>query len=400
MIFSSNSGGFCYLPPADAWAKSRVEEAPEAAERLLKLMLDTEDMEPDTLSYHGVLDAWANSGREESLSKVTQIFSHMEGLQESGKDVRASIRTVNAILNAHAKAVGRYNSYQMKQYDKAAKCADAAFAFFEKAKRKSEETQDSDWKFDVTTYTSMVDCFARLGSYQASQKAESLLQELKKMYQETNDIRLRPNFRTYTAVISAWARTRSAESPGKVMALLSEMKENSATAPNSRAYTSAIQCWGRSRDSTKAQQVLKILRTMKDEDNDDCRPTILSYNSAIDACARCQGTVEQQTAAFKIAFAILKASEGDKSAKPNQATYGILLKAVSFLLPPGKERNQIASAVFDKARKAGLVEFATITNLRKCVDAEVMIQLMDGLCDQNGTFTYESLPPAWSKNVR
>jgi hypothetical protein len=392
------------LLPSDSWAKSRVEEAPEAAERVLKLMIDKEGIEPDTLSYHGVLDAWANSGREDSLDKVRKIFLRMEDLHNEGKKVKATIRTVNAILNACAKSVSRYSSFAVKDYEKAATCADEAHVFFEEAKRKFEETEDPDWKLDITTYTSMMDVFARVGSYQASQKAEKLLEELKMAFEVTGDSRLRPNFRTYTALITSWSRTRSHESPGRVEQLLTEMKENPATTPNARAYTSAIQCWGRSRDPLKAKKALKILRLMQDEHkktgNDDLRPTILSYNAAIDACARCQGRLEQQTEAIKIAFAVLKASEGDSTAKPNHNTYAYLLNAVAFLLPAGNERNQVASAVFEKARKGGLVQFDTVKNLRKSVDAQVMNKLMEGVVDKNGNFDYAQLPAAWSKNVK
>ena len=142
------------------------------------------------------------------------------------------------------------------------------------------------------------------------------------------------------------------------MEQLSEIKENPATTPNARAYSLAIQCWGRSRYPLKAKQVLKILRLMQTEHkktgNDDVRQTILSYNTAIDACARCQGKLEHQTKAIKIAFAVLKVSKGDPYAKPNHTTYATLLNAVAFLLPAGKERNQVASAVFEKATMAAL----------------------------------------------
>jgi hypothetical protein len=362
-------------------------------------------MEPDTLSYHGVLDAWANSGREDALGKVRQIFHHMEGLKDDGKNVNPSIRTVNAIMNAYAKRASRYTTnFNDRDPVKAAECAADAHELLEQIKLKYAETQDHDWQPDVTTYTSVMDVYARGGSYTGTQQAESLLEELKEQYKATNDLRLRPNFRTYTTLITAWSRTRSPLSPGKVDALLEEMAKSPATRPNSRAYTSAVQCWAKSRDARKAKRALSILREMRDEHkktgNADVLPSILTYNAAIDACARCQGTMEQQTEALKIAFAILKAIDADPSTRPNQVTYATVLKGVSFLLPAGGERNKIASAVFEKARKAGLVEFATLKNLRKSVDAEVIRVLLAGVVDQYGNFDYNDLPPAWSKNCK
>lgn len=369
-------------------------------------MLDNESLEPDSFSYNGVLDAWANSGREEALEKVMQIFHHMEGLKDEGKDVKPSIRTVNAIMNAHAKLATKYTSpprYQDKEFDKATDCAVQAQKLLDDIKRKYEETGDEDWKPDVTTYSILMSVYSRCGSLDGTLKAEALLEELKAEFEKSGDGRSRPNYRTYTTLITSWSRTRSPESPARVEELLVEMGKNTATKPNSRAYTSAIQCWAKSRDPQKAKRVLKILLEMKElhktSGNQDVRPTILTYNTAIDACARCQGSMEQQTEALKIAFAIFKSAKADPSVQVNQVTYSTVLKAVSLLLPSGAERNKVASVMFEKSKKAGVVEFATVKNLRKCVDHSVMLELMEGNADKNGNFNYGDLPGPWSRNV-
>eukprot|EP00980_Cylindrotheca_fusiformis_P008779 scaffold1869_cov122-Cylindrotheca_fusiformis.AAC.41 len=391
----------------DTWAKSRVPDAPEAAERLLKRLLDSDSLEPDTYSYNGVVDAWANSGREDGLEKVMQIFHHMEGLHNDGKDIKPSIRTVNAILNAHAKLAMKYTSparYQDKEFDKATICAAGAQKLLDEIKLKYEETGDPDWRPDVTTYTVLMDVYSRCGSYDATKKAEKLLVELKEEYEKTKDSRLRPNYRTYTTLITAWSRTRSPESPARVEALLAEMSNDPATKPNSRAYTSAIQCWAKSRDPQKAKRVLKILLDMKESaktsGNKDILPTILTYNTAIDACARVRGEMDEQMEALKIAFAIFKSAEADATVEVNEVTYSTVLKAVGFLLPLGAERNKVASVIFEKAKKAGAVEFATVKNLRKCVDHEIMLQLMEGVADKNGNFDYGDIPASWNRNVK
>ena len=122
--------------------------------------------------------------------------------------------------------------------------------------------------------------------------------------------------------------------------------------------------------------------------------------SVIDACARCQGTLEQQTEAIKIAFAVLKAIEVDDASEANSVTFATLLKAVSSLLPAGGERNKVASAVFQKAKAAGLLEVNILRNLRKTVDGAVWVSLTDEVSDQNGNFDYTKLPASWCKNVK
>merc|ERR1712176_1101120 len=108
--------------------------------------------------------------------------------------------------------------------------------------------------------------------------------------------------------------------------------------------------------------------------------------NAIDACARCQGSPDQKTESVKIAFAILKTIEMDKDIEPNSATYATLIRALNFLMPSGNERNQVAKAIFEKAKKAGLVELTMLKNLRLVLDSESMRTALEGRLDHNGKF--------------
>lgn len=374
----------------------------------MKLMLDDEIVEPDTFSYNGVLDAWANSGKEDGLAKIIKIYKHMEGLREQGKDVEPTIRTVNAILNAHAKIITRYtrvNKYQEKQQDKADAIAEAANELYLETKAKAEETGESFWEPDVMTFTILMDIYSKCGTYEATQKAESLLKELKEKHKKSNLNHIyRPNFRTYTTLVTAWSRTRSHESPKRVEELLEEMKEHQGTQPNARSYTSAIQCWAKSSDSKKAKHVLKILLSMKqmykDSGRQDIRPTMMTYNAAIDACAKTMGTSDEQTEALKIAFAILKSVEADDSVQVNELTYSMVLHAVNKLLPTGPESSQVASAVFGKAKKTGHVDQAVVRNMRLCAEPRQLQEIFEGHMNSSGQYNIDTFPKSWTKNIR
>ena len=390
---------------SDAWAKSRIEDAPQAAERLLKRLLANDDIEPDTLSYQGVMDAWAQSGSDEALAKVQQIYKHMERLHESGKGVKPSIRTVNSVLNAYSKRAASYTSnFRNMDNDKAAECAYKALDILREAQKKHAETGDPADMPDVLTYTTVMDAFSRCGMYKTTQEAENLLQELKQVSEKSKNKRLNPNYRTYTTLITAWSRTKSAESPERAEAILKQMGDDPMTRPNARTYTTLIQCYAKSRDGNKARKALEILRDMKEQykesGNAEIRPTILTYNAAIDACARCQGNMEQQANSIKIAFAIMKAAEQDEHVQPNHLTYSTLIRATAHQLSSGPERSKVAAAVFTKAKEKGLVDFTTLKNLRKAVDISTMSKLCDGIADQNGAVDYKDIPTAWSKNVK
>lgn len=393
-----------YNTVMDAWSKSRVTEAPEAAERLLKRMMDDESVEPNTNTYNLLIDAWANSDKANSLDKANQIYRHMERLRtDETKDVSPNIRTVNAVLHAYAKKSAQHTSKNTQAgFEEAAKCAASSLELLEEMKQRYKETGDTNWQPDMATYTSVMDVHSRCATYRATRTAGDLLNELKGLYEKTGNFRHKPNFRTYTTLVTAWSRTRSDESPQRVESIMKEMRL-SGEKPNTRTYTAAIQCWARARDPLKAKRVLKLLMEMREEykksGSDHIRPTTLTYNTAIDACARCQGSAEQKTESVKIAFAILKTIEMDDEIKPNAITYSTLIRALNFLMPRGEERNTVGKAVFEKSKKAGLVDNETLKNLKMVLDARSLQDALEGNLDRNGDYSLSLLPSAWKKNA-
>ena len=77
----------------------------------------------------------------------------------------------------------------------------------------------------------------------------------------------------------------------------------------------------------------------------------------------------------------------------NQMTYSNLVRAASFLLPRGPDRNKIVSSVFQKATAAGMVDAGTIRALERAVDADVFNVLTEGVGESR-------IPPQWNKNVQ
>ena len=116
---------------------------------------------------------------------------------------------------------------------------------------------------------------------------------------------------------------------------------------------------------------------------------------AIECCSK---SSEEQTEALKIAFAILKTMEMDSNTSPTNVTFRNLLSTLS-LLPPGTERNQLASSVFKKAKTAGLASFDVVKKLRTTVDTDTMKDCLEGRLDSSGHFNFDDLPRSWSKNT-
>lgn len=103
--------------------------------------------------------------------------------------------------------------------------------------------------------------------------------------------------------------------------------------------------------------------------------------------------------ALKIAFAILKTVEMDKSVQADEDTYNNIIKSAAYLMPPGDERNRLALVGFDKAKAAGKVTMDTVRTLRKALDNDCMREVLAPLENEMGNIDYRKIPKTWSKNV-
>ena len=89
----------------------------------------------------------------------------------------------------------------------------------------------------------------------------------------------------------------------------------------------------------------------------------------------------------------------DDEIEPNAITYSTLIRALNFLMPRGEERNTVGKAVFEKSKKAGLVDNETLKNLKMVLDARSLQDALEGNLDRNGDYSLSLLPSAWKKNA-
>lgn len=379
--------------PADAWAKSNYKEGPQTAERLLKKLIHHETLSPDVFSYNGILDAWSQSQDPDAMKRLKQIYKHML----SGNMV-LTIRTLNHVLSAYAKQISK-----LQDKNEMVQIAADAYELMQEEKERYAISKNPDQQPDVWTYSTMIDIYGKCGVVKTTMQAEALLTELKDLYATQNLEKLQPNVRTYTSLISAWSKTKSDKAAIRGEELLQEMYLQPETKPNYRTYAALCTCWARSQDPDKATRVLGLVRSMKqrfEQDGDkDCKPNLMVYNSAIDACSRSGGDAKQQTVALKVAFAMNKAMLVD-GLVPDSMTFDRLMQATAFLMSPGDGRNGVAIVLLDKAKAAGCVSFDVVKNFRKAVDNNVVhVQLKD-MEDKSGQIDYTNIPKLWAKNCK
>ena len=215
-------------------------------------------------------------------------------------------------------------------------------------------------------------------------------------------------------MINSWAKTWDPRAPGKAEELLTRMEDmyaedvaagrgdTSPVKPSIRTYTAAMGAWTRSKDNSKPQRALKILKKVSDmykkSGDEGIKPTLFTYNIAIDACARSGGDPEQSAQALKIAFAVNKAIIASKL-EPNHITYSTLLKAAGKLLPAGDQRNEICKAVFAKCLQKGYVDTNVLKALEQASDRDLYYDLIGVAADRNGHVHFDLIPKEWSKNI-
>ena len=113
-------------------------------------------------SYNSVLEAWSHSESQDTLTRISKIYQHLEENPET--DIVPTIQTINTILAAHAKQV-----YLARDKEAVAKAAHAIL---------NETLINTHLEPTQMTYTSVMEAYSKCGTLQATLQVEQLLEQL------------------------------------------------------------------------------------------------------------------------------------------------------------------------------------------------------------------------------
>jgi len=165
----------------DAYANSKADQI-QKAERILTKIKDNDDdtIEPNACTYNSLIRAWA---KHADVVRKDRSYS-------SGSTTSSSLRAQELLVEL-------LTLYQQKLNNK-----------------NNNNDHANNYRPDVVTYTSVIDCLAKEGSPDAPDHAEHLLSQLEGLWERHDyDLAFRPNAFTYTAVMNAYSRTRHAQAP-------------------------------------------------------------------------------------------------------------------------------------------------------------------------------------------
>lgn len=140
-------------------------------------------VQPDSVSYHAVLSAYARSKNRTSLGNARKVLERMKQAFENGNALaEPNVMSYNILINAMAES-------------REPAAAQSALNMLEAMKTMGTES----FLPDCVTYTTVMGVLAKRSDH-ADVKSIELLEELESMYFKTGDKSLKPTIKTYTAV--------------------------------------------------------------------------------------------------------------------------------------------------------------------------------------------------------
>ncbi|KAL7489053.1 hypothetical protein ACHAW6_014638 [Cyclotella cf. meneghiniana] len=425
-----------YTKVINAIALSGKVDAGEQAEAILnKMMDDSNNLRPNTLTYTYVIDAYSRSKSAQSPANARRLVEKMEELRAQGDPhVKPTARAWNSVIQACsgqsaaaadacldimenlADATGneevRPNSYNCNSVISAwAKsgepgAASRAEKILEKMERMYAKSGDERFKPRTETYNAIIDAWAKSGEVDAPNRAELLLGYMMELYETGHNTAAKPNVRSFNSVMNAWAKSGDVYAPERAADILKRMEQLERSewqvSPDATSFATAINAYARSLNYGKADSAYQLfLRMNKLYDlsgHESLRPNNIVFNSVLNACAFTIGDMDEQCRAIEIANAVFTAMRASQHCNPDEVTYGTYLKVIANQMPPGKQRDKVLRAIFEKAAQDGMVGSLVLRQLKDArldrVGCEKLFgkQCMDDMC-------LEDMPSSWTRNV-
>ena len=336
-------------------AHLRNKHRSEGLERAIDLVsvmeersLDQPLLRPNALTLFTLMKCWIQSGHPDAPMEAHRILQKIIAAWEGGDNsVEASNRPFNMIINAYAKS--RDPSSTQK-----------AVLLFERMKKTKE------FKPDIITVTSLIECLSKTSDLGGPLKAESLLNEAFLLY-ESGDMKMKPNSRAFAMTILTFANKQG--DTGRARALLDRLVELHDTTGDS-----------------------------------DFKPSEYVYNYVLKCAAN---PSDDRLESFRIAARTYQEMRNSSIVRPDSFTYAFWLKCCNSLLPQNELKEKCVSHAFNECKKDGLVAPEVLGNLVQGNPSGLVSNLLSGThhtvssaCDRRPMHLYEKLPEEWKRNVK
>jgi pentatricopeptide repeat protein len=381
--------------------KDAMVNAAQRAHDWLEQMKKVDGVHPNTITYNTVITAYSRAGypqRSEEL--LNEMITNTQG---------NNYDTQNQLLQQH----------QHQHYNLGVSSNNK--------NNNSSMTTTVTTKPDVQSFTSILAGWARIGTIEAAERADELLQMMQRP-----EINIEPNVETYGSCIHCWARVaagtatmsprnsnnnnnynnnnnRNQEKAVKrAEELFHEMRVDRKIQPNVFSYTGLLNAYGRSGRAEKAHEFLEAcLHEYDTTGNPRMKPTAVTFTAILNAWSKVATSIPD--AADK-AHSLLRRMKEEYGIEPNAFSYSTVLDAYARSNRP--DATDKAHLLFHDMREVvGLEPNAyTCTNVLKAlarggrveVAEELLIELINDerVTVKLGPHAFSCVLHGWSKSKR
>jgi len=412
--------------------------------------------------FNALISAWASISTTESAEKATAILDKMEYLQQFGGTVKPTVHSYSITISAwgkcHSEAAAENAENILNRlfenYDKVLKSDDDQSHYAEKltpngivfnscidawatsGSNSGERAEallhrmevlsrldEYDVRPDTISFNTCIKAWCNSNRPDCALKAEDVLAKLEKHPEYPKraggTLKVRPNRLSYNTCINAWAKSQRPESAGRAESILSRMIQSfksdafSTITPDSHTFSSVLNALAKSRNTRyKATKCKSILMAMielhENEGSRDTQPNIICFNTVLNACAfSAKADEAERRKALAVSVEIFNIMRQGKYVSPDALSYGNMLKCCANLMPPGEQRNAMASRLFESCSNEGLVGGMVLDEIRRCIPPRAFLPLLADLGYDKPirnrkahSVELRELPRKWTQNVK
>jgi len=455
----------------DAYSKVGTSDAIHKAEAVIDHILELSNdqsntsgsVKPTAKMFNALISAWASIGTAEAAEKATSILDKMEYLQQFSGSVKPTVHSYSITISAwgkcHSEAAAENAENILNRlfenYDKVLKsdddqshyaemltpngivfnsCIDAwATSGSANSGERAEallyrmevlsRLDEYDVRPDTISFNTCIKAWCNSNRPDCALKAEDVLAKLEKHPEYPKraggTLKVRPNRLSYNTCINAWAKSQRPESAARAEAILLRMikcfKSDafSTITPDAHTFSSVLNTLAKSRNTkNKSNKCRSILMAMielhENEGSHDTRPNIICFNTVLNACAfSAKADEAERRQALAVSVEIFNIMRQGKYVSPDALSYGNMLKSCANLMPPGEQRNAMASRLFESCSNEGLVGGMALDEIRRCLPPRAFLPLLADLGYDKPirnrkahSVELRELPRNWTQNVK
>ena len=283
---------FATVISAYANAAPYSSDAPYQAETLVQSMIDMYnsslienggdgewiDLKPNDVCFTSLISAWSNSGLNEALDRVANIFMFMQTVGQGANN--ANMAYIPPLIDNDENNINITTNEGL----------------VDKMLSVLENSGDQIPMLSVLTYTTLIDCLAQSAGQKvggdggdAAIKAEILLQKMEELYQAGND-QMKPTTAIYNALINTWAKSMRPDAGQKAESLLAKMEYmhlsgNNGVKPDTITFSSTILAYANANSGQDAERIFMRMYDLYKSGEDDCKPNSITFSAVLNSYA-------------------------------------------------------------------------------------------------------------------